>query len=212
MMILVVPKISQERTSQMKQDHTGHHHHAQRTDIKVKDPVCGMLIDSATAKGGKSAFEGQDFFFCNPKCKTKFDADPNAYLAKASSPNEVITADKEKIYTCPMHPEVRQKGPGNCPICGMALDPEEVSLVEEVNPELIDFTKRLKVSIPLTIPLLLLAMSDLLPGQPIQHAIPSWINAAIQFVIATPVVLWGGLPFFERGWVSLKIETLICSH
>ncbi len=185
-------------------DQHGHHHHAQPTDIKVKDPVCGMLIDPATAKGGKSTFGGQDFFFCNPKCKTKFDADPNAYLAKASPTKEVSSADKEKIYTCPMHPEVRQQGPGNCPICGMALEPEEVSLVEEENPELVDFTKRLKVSIPLTIPLLLLAMSDLIPGQPVQHAIPSWINAAIQFVLATPVVLWGGLPFFERGWSSLK--------
>jgi P-type Cu+ transporter len=166
--------------------------------------VCGMLIDPATAKGGKSNFDGQDFFFCSPKCKTKFDADPRAYRAKASAPKEVSAADKENIYTCPMHPEIRQKGPGNCPICGMALEPEEVSLIEEVNPELIDFTKRLKISIPLTVPLLLLAMSDLIPGQPVQHAIPSWINAAIQFVLATPVVLWGGFPFFERGWSSLK--------
>ncbi len=185
-------------------DRHGHHHHTQVTDIKVKDPVCGMSIDPVTAKGGKSTFEGQDFFFCNPKCKTKFDADPNTYLTKVSAPKEVNTADKEQIYTCPMHPEVRQNGPGNCPICGMALEPEEVSLVEEVNPELIDFTKRLKISIPLTIPLLLLAMSDLIPGQPVQHAIPAWINAAIQFVLATPVVLWGGFPFFERGLASLK--------
>lgn len=187
-------------------DSHGRHHHGetQAAAVKVKDPVCGMMIDPATAKGGKSPFEGQDYFFCNPKCKTKFDADPNAYAAKADAPKEVSVADKEKIYTCPMHPEIRQKGPGNCPICGMALEPEEVSLEEGENPELIDFTKRLKVSVPLTIPLLLLAMSDLIPGQPVQHAIPSWINAAIQFVLATPVVLWGGLPFFERGWASLK--------
>lgn len=199
----------------MKQDHThqncsvdshGRHHHGDTshlTDIKVKDPVCGMLIDPAQAKGGESTFEGRDFYFCNPKCKTKFDADPIAYVAEAA-PKEVHAADKEKIYTCPMHPEVRQKGPGNCPICGMALEPEEVSLLEEENPELIDFTRRLKVSIPLTIPLLILAMSDLIPGQPVQHAIPAWINAAIQFLLATPVVLWGGFPFFERGWASLK--------
>lgn len=187
-------------------DQHGHHHHGNTPPklTTVKDPVCGMMIDPTTAKGGTSNFEGEDYFFCSPKCKTKFDADPNAYLAKSSAPKEVSTADKEKIYTCPMHPEVRQKGPGNCPICGMALEPEEVSLIEEVNPELIDFTKRLKISIPLTVPLLLLAMSDLIPGQPVQHAIPSWINAAIQFVLATPVVLWGGFPFFERGWASLK--------
>lgn len=202
----VKPTKKQETHEHCSIDGDSHHHHGDThlTDIKVKDPVCGMLIDPATAKGGKSNFDGQDFFFCSPKCKTKFDADPSAYLAKASAPKEVSAADKENIYTCPMHPEVRQKGPGNCPICGMALEPEEVSLVEEVNPELVDFTKRLKISIPLTIPLLLLAMSDLIPGQPVQHAIPSWINAAIQFVLATPVVLWGGFPFFERGWSSLK--------
>jgi Cu+-exporting ATPase len=112
--------------------------------------------------------------------------------------------DLDAIYTCPMHPEIVQKGPGNCPICGMALEPKEISLEESENPELIDFTRRLKVSVPLTVPLLLLAMSDLIPGQPVQHALPAGLNAFIQFVLATPVVLWAGLPFFERGWASLK--------
>lgn len=168
----------------------------------VKDPVCGMMIDPATAKGGSSKHNGETFYFCNPKCKTKFEAEPSKYL---SPKVEVLSkADAEAIYTCPMHPEIRQKGPGNCPICGMALEPEEVSLDEAENPELIDFTKRLKVSVPLAVPLLLLAMSDLIPGQPVQHAIPAWINSGIQFLLATPVVLWGGLPFFERGWASLK--------
>ncbi len=185
-----------------KHHHHGHHH-AAAADTKVKDPVCGMMIDPKTAKGGKSTFEGQGFYFCNPKCKTKFDANPHNFLHKESS-KAVSVEDKEKIYICPMHPEVRQKGPGNCPICGMALEPEEVSLDEEENPELVDFTKRLKISVPLTIPLLILAMSDLIPGQPVQHAIPAWLNAGIQFLLATPVVLWGGLPFFERGWASLK--------
>lgn len=168
----------------------------------VKDPVCGMMIDPTTAKGGSTQYNGETFYFCNPKCKTKFEAEPSKYLSpKAEVPQNV---DTESIYTCPMHPEIRKKGPGNCPICGMALEPEEVSLEEVENPELTDFTKRLKVSVPLTIPLLLLAMSDLIPGQPIQHAIPTWINAGIQFLLATPVVLWGGLSFFERGWASLK--------
>lgn len=116
--------------------------------------------------------------------------------------------DNGKIYTCPMHPEIRQIGPGNCPICGMALEPEEISLEEEENPELKDFTKRFKVSAILSIPLVALAMSDLIPGQPVQHAIPNWLYSGIQFILATPVVLWGGLPFFERGLASIKQKSL----
>lgn len=205
----------------MKNDHSHHHNHSHeeghnccsvdrvkhQDDNLVTDPVCGMKIDPQTAKGGKSTHEGQDYFFCNPKCKTKFDSDPHAYLHKAK-PKQADAADEKRIYTCPMHPEVRQNGPGNCPICGMALEPEEVSLEEEENPELIDFARRLKVSAALAIPLLFLAMSDLIPGQPVQHAMPHWLYAGLQFLLATPVVLWGGLPFFERGWASLKTRNL----
>ncbi len=206
----------------MKHDHNHNHHghtkegghscctinHGKnQTETLVTDPVCGMKIDPNTAKGGKSNFEGHDYFFCNPKCKTKFDANPQAYLHKADQ-KALSAAEKERIYTCPMHPEIRQKGPGNCPICGMALEPEEVTLEEEDNPELVDFTRRLKVSAVLAIPLLLLAMSDLIPGQPVQHAMPHWLYAGLQFLLATPVVLWGGLPFFERGWASVKTWNL----
>ena len=120
----------------------------------------------------------------------------------------VSAADEEKIHTCPMHPEIRQIGPGSCSICGMALEPEQVSLEESDNPELRDFTRRLKVSATLSIPLVILAMSDLIPGQPVQHNMPVWLNSGIQFLLATPVVLWGGLPFFERGWASLKSRNL----
>ncbi|AHI06563.1 cation-transporting ATPase [Bdellovibrio bacteriovorus W] len=165
------------------------------------------MIDPKTAKGGSSIFKDQTYFFCSPTCKAKFEAEPLKYLKK-QEPELVTAADKEKIYTCPMHPEIRQKGPGNCPICGMALEPEEVSLEEEENPELIDFTKRLKLSAALSIPLALLAMSDLIPGQPVQHAMPEWLYAGTQFLLATPVVLWGGFPFFERGWASIKTRNL----
>jgi P-type Cu+ transporter len=197
-----------------KHDHKNHHSHSHHEDRSccsvnhskdinlVKDPVCGMMIDPTTAKGGHTELNGETYYFCNPKCKTKFEAEPSKYLNPIVEQTKKV--DAEAIYTCPMHPEIRQKGPGNCPICGMALEPDEVSLEEVENPELTDFTKRLKVSIPLTIPLLILAMSDLIPGQPVQHAIPAWINAGIQFLLATPVVLWGGLPFFERGWASVK--------
>ena len=172
----------------------------------IKDPVCGMKIDPLNAKGGRSTYEGETYYFCNPKCKTRFDEDPKKYLVKTET--KVSASDAEKIYTCPMHPEVRQKGPGNCPICGMALEPEVVSLEEEQNPELVDFTRRLKVSAALAIPLLALAMSDLIPGQPVQHALPWWLYSGLQLVLATPVVLWGGLPFFERGWTSLRTRNL----
>jgi len=116
--------------------------------------------------------------------------------------------DMDKIFTCPMHPEIKQIGPGNCSICGMALELAQVSLEEVDNPELKDFTRRLKVSAVLSIPLVFLAMSDLIPGQPVQHNMPVWIYSGIQFLLATPVVLWGGLPFFERGWASLKTRNL----
>jgi Cu+-exporting ATPase len=107
-----------------------------------------------------------------------------------------------------MHPEIRQKGPGSCPLCGMALEPEEITLEEPVNHELIDFSRRLKVSVVLAIPLALLSMSEMIPGQPVQHALPSWAFTGIQFLLATPVVLWAGLPFFQRGWESLKTRSL----
>ncbi|AGH95932.1 heavy metal translocating P-type ATPase [Pseudobdellovibrio exovorus] len=186
-------------------DHS-HHHHSPPSPTSEKDPVCGMTVEPATAKGGSTRYKEKNFYFCNPKCKTKFEAEPEKYISSNTNEakKELTTAELESIYTCPMHPEIRQKGPGSCPICGMALEPEEISLEDVENPELIDFTRRLKVSIPLAVPLLLLAMSDLIPGQPVQHAIPAWLNAIIQFILATPVVLWAGQPFFERGWASVK--------
>ncbi|CAN5429596.1 heavy metal translocating P-type ATPase [soil metagenome] len=173
----------------------------------VTDPVCGMKIDSSQAKGGTSFWQDRHYFFCNPKCKIKFDAEPNLYLQPKANPSEIANAEAT-IFTCPMHPEVRQQGPGTCPICGMALEPAEVSLEEIENPELVDFTKRLKVSAAFSIPLLLLSMSEMIPGQPIQMAIPGWLNSVVQFSLATPVVLWGARPFFERGWASLKSRNL----
>lgn len=188
----------------MKHEHSccSHSHSHPAPALEVRDPVCGMTVDPGTAKGGTSVYKGQSYFFCNPKCKTKFDADPEKYLKPESG--SVSRADLEKTYVCPMHPEVRQKGPGNCPICGMALEPEEITLEEEENPELVDFSRRFRISAILTVPLVLLAMSDLIPGQPVQQAVPEWILAAIQLILAAPVVLWGGLPFFERGWSSVR--------
>lgn len=170
----------------------------------VIDPVCEMRIDPLEAKGGKSTFEGVDYFFCSPKCKVKFDQSPQAYLQKSFSPKVFSEKDNESIYTCPMHPEIRQKGPGHCPLCGMALEPEEISLDETENPELLDFTKRFKISALCASPLFLLSMSEMIPGQPVQKMIPFGVNAVIQFLLATPVVVWAGWPFFQRGWASVK--------
>lgn len=199
----------------MKHGHHEHEHHQHGPECELHakaeqaiDPVCGMTVDPKTAKGGRSTHGGHDYFFCNPKCKSKFDADPAKYVQPSAPRAEPTAEDLERMYTCPMHPEIKQKGPGSCPICGMALEPEMPSLEEEANPELIDFTRRFKVGAALSLPLLLLAMSDLIPGQPVQHAMPHALFAGIQFLLATPVVLWAGWPFFERGWASVKTRHL----
>jgi len=106
-------------------------------------------------------------------------------------------------YTCPMHPEIVRAGPGSCPICGMALEPRTVTATEEENPDLRDMTRRFWVSAILTVPLLAIAMTDMLPGMPVQHALPGGWLAWVELALATPVVLWGGLPFFQRGWTSV---------
>lgn len=126
------------------------------------------------------------------------------HTRSSSAAPAVVAAAAERIYVCPMHPEVRQRGPGSCPLCGMALEPAEFSTEEAENPELVDFTKRLKISAALAVPLFLVAMSDLLPGQPLQKSLAHGILAWVQFLLATPVVLWAGRPFFERGWASLR--------
>lgn len=118
------------------------------------------------------------------------------------------TASLDAIYTCPMHPQIKQKGPGNCPICGMALEPEKITLDQEDNSELLDFTRRFKISMFLSVPLFFLAMSDLIPDQPVQNNFSPTLLVYIQFLLATPVVLWAGFPVLQRGWISLKTLNL----
>lgn len=190
----------------MKMNHTHsnccHNSEPKNPSLEI-DPVCGMSVNPQTAKH-KMNYEGKSFYFCNPKCLEKFSADPKKYLYKEAAATVVTENEKNNFYTCPMHPEIRQKGPGTCPICGMALEPEEISLEEESNPELIDFTIRLKVCAVFTFPLFLLSMSDLIPGNPIQLILTPQYIAYFQFILATPAVLWGGFPFFERGFASIK--------
>ena len=169
---------------------------------KVLDPVCGMSVDPATSKH-RFDFRGETFHFCCAGCRTKFAADPEKFLDKKQPQAE---APKDAIYTCPMHPEIRQVGPGSCPICGMALEPEVASLDTPPNPELADMTRRFWIGLVLAAPAIVLEMGGHLMGGHglIDPTRSNWI----QFVFATPVVLWAGWPFFVRGWQSLLTRNL----
>ncbi|HEY9217444.1 MAG TPA: HAD-IC family P-type ATPase, partial [Phenylobacterium sp.] len=167
------------------------------------DPVCGMTVDpDKTAHHAHHA--GQDFHFCSAGCRTKFVGDPAKYLNKQTSPEPAAPAGT--IYTCPMHPEIRQVGPGSCPICGMALEPDVVSLDDAPNPELADMTRRFWVGLALALPVFALEMGGHLTG--LTMRIGGQNSAWIQLALATPVVLWAGWPFFERGARSLVTRNL----
>jgi P-type Cu+ transporter len=204
------------------------------------DPVCGMTVDPANAESVE--YEGAKIYFCGKGCEAKFQAEPAKYLQSKQEIPLVQVPKKEgpmADYTCPMHPEVHQPGPGNCPkcgmaleattvamsasrmqytcpmhseivrdqpgncpICGMALEPRDVT-TDTVNPELVKMTRRFWISVALTFPLLGVMVSDILPGHPIQHLLSGALLSWIEFALATPVVLWAGWPFFERGWESV---------
>ncbi|OYX86870.1 MAG: hypothetical protein B7Y75_02970, partial [Azorhizobium sp. 35-67-5] len=176
----------------------GHRGPAAADGHRVKDPVCGMDVDPATAKH-HARQEGTDFHFCSAGCKTRFEADPERYLSGKPAPAAAVP--EGTIFTCPMHPEVRQEGPGSCPICGMALEPELVSLDDAPNAELVDFTRRFWIGLVLTLPVFVLEMGQHLLGL---HLLPQQTSNYVQFALATPVVLWAGWPFFERGAASLR--------
>jgi Cu+-exporting ATPase len=190
------------------QNHSGQHGHDghRRNDDSgpstVVDPVCGMSIDPETSK---HRFEqhGHIYHFCSASCRTKFAAAPEQYLDKSRPQADV---PEGTIYTCPMHPEIRQTGPGNCPICGMALEPELATLEAQPNPELADMTRRFWVGLGLALPAVILEMGGHLVGNYgwVDQTLSNWI----QLVFATPVVLWAGWPFFVRGWQSLVTRNL----
>jgi P-type Cu+ transporter len=178
----------------------GKHDHAKKSvAASVIDPVCGMRVDPATAKH-RFSHHGQDYFFCSARCRERFEAEPEKFLSPGVPP---AAASAGAIYTCPMHPEVRQVGPGSCPICGMALEPEQVSLDDAPDPELADMTRRFWVALALTLPVLVLEMGSHLG---LMHLVPPLWSNWISFALATPVVLWAGAPFFARGWRSLGLD------
>ncbi len=158
-----------------------------------------MDVDPATAKH-KTDHAGATYYFCSAGCRTKFEGDPAKYLAPLAP--KATAADGKAIYTCPMHPEVRQIGPGSCPICGMALEPLAVSADSGPNPELADMTKRFWIGLVLALPVVALEMGGHLTD--LHHVISAQISTWVQFALATPVVLWAGWPFFVRGWQSLR--------
>jgi Cu+-exporting ATPase len=156
-----------------------------------------MQVDESKAAGRRSVHNGTTYFFCGKGCQLRFEQ----RLTQSGPETERTTAsERQAEYTCPMHPEVRQTGPGSCPKCGMALEPVEITTEEKANPELAEMQRRLWVSIALTAPLLGLMLLDLFPAVHwVSNAAAGWI----QFVLATPVVVWAGWPFFERGWRSI---------
>ena len=204
------------------------------------DPVCGMKVDPA--KAASVEYQGTKFYFCCQGCATKFQAEPAKYLQPKQAAAPLLPMSKQTPqtdYICPMHPEVHNSGPGNCPkcgmaleaatmvmpssrteytcpmhpqivrdqpgscpICGMALEPRDVT-AETANPELVNMTRRFWIGVALTLPLLAVMVSDILPGHPIQHLLSGALLGWIEFALATPVVLWAGWPFFERGWESV---------
>jgi Cu+-exporting ATPase len=195
-----------------------HKHHSSMcpADAKsslVKDPVCGMSVDPATAKH-KAEHGGATYHFCSAGCRENFVAEPmrfvgaastvadRAHRARLQSQNPASGA----IYTCPMHPQIRQVHPGNCPICGMALEPEIAAPVEGPSAELMDMTRRFWIALVLSIPVFALEMGGHLAG--LNAALPEALSNWIQLALATPVALWAGWPFFERAWASLKTHNL----
>jgi P-type Cu+ transporter len=192
-------------TSQSPRAHSHHvdHPDADGTLSGVKDPVCGMTVDPRTAKH-RHTYHARPYYFCSAKCRETFIDAPARYLDTEVKAAPVLPG--ATIYTCPMHPEIRQPGPGSCPICGMALEPEVVSAGTPRNPELADMTRRFWIGLALAIPVFALEMGGHLTGlhQWVGQQTSNWI----QLVLATPVVLWAGWPFFERGWASLKTRNL----
>ncbi|MBM3619974.1 MAG: heavy metal translocating P-type ATPase [Alphaproteobacteria bacterium] len=181
---------------------TAHHH--DHDSAVATDPVCGMKVK---IEGAKHVHEhrGHSYYFCNPRCLTKFQAEPERYLdPRPKAPPSA--AESAAIHTCPMHPEVRQAGPGACPLCGMALEPETVTADAPPNPELIDFTRRFWIGLALALPVVVLEMGSHLFD--LHHLVPPRLSAWLQLAFATPVVLWAGWPFLERGAASVRLRAL----
>jgi Cu+-exporting ATPase len=233
----------------MAHEQHAHHQHEPGTqpgeNTRVTDPVCGMKVDPKTAKGGSFEHEGQTYYFCNPKCRERFEAEPGKYVKAASSASP---ADQQSVagvtyvcpmdpdvraskpgpcpkcgmalepqrpqavtrteWVCPMHPQIVRDAPGSCPICGMALEPRTTTLEEQENPELRDMSRRFWFAAALTVPLLLMAMGDMLPGKPISAALSPRTKSLLELGLATPICTWSAWPFYERAVRSVINRSL----
>jgi P-type Cu+ transporter len=200
----------------------------QENTASTIDPVCGMKVDPKTAL--KSAYKGQEHFFCSASCKGKFEKNPETYVSEQSAAEteachmpghhhhghgshhgrgaHKAAGSDNQIYTCPMHPDVRQVGPGSCPICGMALEPESISIDDAPNAELADMQRRFWIALALSLPLFAFAMGDMLPWERLRHFLAHPFSKFLQLALATPVVVWAGYPFFERGVQSVRNRNL----
>jgi Cu+-exporting ATPase len=185
-------------------DHSAHTHCADAA--AAVDPVCGMKVDPHKGRH-RLTHAGHDCFFCSAGCRDKFAAAPDKYLTPRE-PASKPQASAATIYTCPMHPEIRRTQPGSCPICGMALEPVDPSHETGPNPELRDMTRRFWIGAALAAPVVVLEMGAHVPGLNLHHYVPPQISLWLEFALATPVVLWAGWPFFERGWASVRNRSL----
>jgi Cu+-exporting ATPase len=169
----------------------------------AKDPVCGMDVDPHTAKH-RADHSGRTYYFCSARCRERFVADPAKFLAEDTA--KPAPVPEGTIYTCPMHPEIRQVGPGSCPICGMALEPVTVTADTGPNPELLDMTRRFRIAVVLAVPVVALEMGGHLTN--LHMLLGQQLSNWLQLALATPVVLWAGWPFFVRGWASVVTRNL----
>ncbi len=178
------------------------------SDTTMRDPVCGMTVTLPAAHVAEH--DGESFAFCSARCRGKFLAEPQKYAPQAHAHHHHAApappAGSEAIYTCPMHPQIRHKGPGVCPICGMALEPLKITREQAPNGELIDMSRRFWIGLALTLPVFALEMGSHLFD--LHHLIAPELSMGVQFVLGTPVVLWAGWPFFTRGWASLANRAL----
>ena len=180
--------------------------HTTASDQQVKDPVCGMHVDPSTSEH-HAEHDGSTYHFCSAHCQTRFTASPAEYVGAQSSAPALGATSAEGEYTCPMHPEIRRMGPGACPICGMALEPVTVTADTGPSSELTGMTRRFWISLVLALPVVVLEMGGhLFPA--LRDLISPKASGWVQFILATPVVLWGGWPFFQRGWVSVRTMKL----